>query len=366
MQYIFLEEFFQEGKLYGKLFCPNNAVIIKRIQVIKGIEWSKSWHAWYFPCEDGYKTNLKRIIGKEYCLVLLRNLGVRINLPHPYREEALKLLRTFVLKLTRRNYTLRTIRLYTDHIRHMLEFHTNVHPFQLNEYIIDAYYRQQIARQHKSAAFVNQFVNAARLFGKEVLNILFSEEMLNRPTNGCRSSEYLSVDEVQKIFTNTVNIRHKTIFGLLYAAGLKPGEALRIRVRDLDIHRKMLQVRNESGQVYRNVILADNLVPVLKRYFSLYRPRIYLFENHKGTMIVPESIQAAFRRILSISGITKNATLQTFRKSLAAHLLLQGVPPRIVKEMTGYKHLKFCNKITAAPEPLSYQLANPFDRINVF
>ena len=63
--------------------------------------------------------------------------------------------------------------------------------------------------------------------------------------------------------------------GLLYGSGLRLMEALRLRVKDLDLERRQLAVRDGNGNKDRLTVLPESLVPVLQEHLlkvhSLHR-----------------------------------------------------------------------------------------------
>jgi integrase len=62
-----------------------------------------------------------------------------------------------------------------------------------------------------------------------------------------------------------------------YAAGLRLSEVTHLRVDDIDSWRMVIRVRQGEGQKDRYVMLSQNLLMVLRRYWRVTRPKDYLF-----------------------------------------------------------------------------------------
>jgi len=94
----------------------------------------------------------------------------------------------------------------------------------------------------------------------------------------------------------TKNLKHRTILALLYSAGLRIGEALNLKLKDIDIDRRQLFVKNGKGRKDRVVILADSFIPLLQNYYMTYEPAIYFIENPKGGKYSAVSIRTFIKR----------------------------------------------------------------------
>ena len=87
----------------------------------------------------------------------------------------------------------------------------------------------------------------------------------------------LSVEEVSRFFKATVSLKHRTILMLAYDAGLRIGEAVRVRLSDIDRQRKVLRVSQGKGKKDRYTVLSPALLEMLDRYCWAARPADLLF-----------------------------------------------------------------------------------------
>ena len=82
----------------------------------------------------------------------------------------------------------------------------------------------------------------------------------------------LSVEEVARFFKAVPSLKHRTILMLAYGAGLRVGEAVRVRLSDIDRQRKVLRVSQGKGKKDRYTVLSPVLLEMLDRYCCLHRP----------------------------------------------------------------------------------------------
>lgn len=74
-----------------------------------------------------------------------------------------------------------------------------------------------------------------------------------------RAGRMSTTAEVQAIFNNTELPRNKVIFSLLYGAGLRITECLRLRVKDIDFNLGCIQVQDGKGNKQRTTLLPSKL-----------------------------------------------------------------------------------------------------------
>jgi integron integrase len=173
-----------------------------------------------------------------------------------------------------------------------------------------------------------------------------------------------------------------TVATLLYGAGLRLAEALHLRVKDLDIPRRQLVIREAKGNKDRVGVLPECLVPTLTRALERWQAghssattrgagrvrlptalarkypaletawgwqwvfpaeRDYCDREtgcHYRHHIHESTIQKAVRDAVRRSGIPKRATCHTFRHSFATHLLEAGHDIRTVQELLGHNDVR--------------------------
>jgi integrase/recombinase XerD len=147
----------------------------------------------------------------------------------------------------------------------------------------------------------------------------------------------LGDQEVVALLQCTPNLKHRTLFILLYAAGLRLSEACHLKVTDIDSQRMQLNIESGKGNKQRQVPLSPRLLDALREYWKLYQPKVLLFPGarpdkpYAGTTI-QKTIKASARR----ANLKKNVTPHTLRHSYATGLLEAGVDILTISRLLGH------------------------------
>ena len=143
----------------------------------------------------------------------------------------------------------------------------------------------------------------------------------------------LSVPETRRILGAVEALDHRVCLSLIYSCGLRLGEGLSLRVRDIDSERMHLHIRGGKGNRDRHVPLPRRTLEMLREQWKSHRNPVWIFpgRGHGGqeasTATRPmthSTLQRAFRLALEASGVQKDAHVHTLRHSYATHLLEQG------------------------------------------
>ena len=169
---------------------------------------------------------------------------------------------------------------------------------------------------------------------------------------------------------------------LMYGAGLRLMECLRLRVQDVDFGRNEITVRDGKGFQDRVTMLPESLKKPLRNHlrkikfihekdlsagwgrvqmpyaldrkypnasadwrwqwiFPQEKRWINIKTKEQGRHHMDESlIQKAVKDAVAIAGLIKRATCHTFRHSFATHLLEGGYDIRSIQELLGHKDVK--------------------------
>jgi site-specific recombinase XerD len=155
----------------------------------------------------------------------------------------------------------------------------------------------------------------------------------------------LSREEARAILRNVGETRHRACLTLAYACGLRLGEACRVAVADIDRARGVIHVRQAKGAKDRYVPLPPAVIPLLEACWLSHRNPVWLFPSvgrggaggRAAKRHVPlGSVQWAFHKALSASGVSKRASVHTLRHSYATHLLEGGVSLRLIQSWLGH------------------------------
>jgi site-specific recombinase XerD len=88
------------------------------------------------------------------------------------------------------------------------------------------------------------------------------------------------------------NCKHRTLLMLIYSAGLRLNELIKLRVDDIKIDRKEIFIYYGKGKKDRITILADKMIIQLKTYLKEFKPSYWLIEGADGGCYSARSVQA--------------------------------------------------------------------------
>ena len=263
-----------------------------------------------------------------------------------------------------RNYSHKTIKAYSSCIRSLVNHFSPRHPRDLTDDDLRAYLLHLIEDCEFESSTINQVINALRFLYVD----LYKREMqlgdLPRPQKEKKLPEVLSEEEVVRIFNAVDNLKHKTILMLIYSAGLRVGEVVRIRLSDVDEQRKLIHLHKAKGAKDRYTILSTSLLEILAEYLQEYRPKEFLFEGQGDRRHYSErSVQHIFERAANDAGIQKPVSVHTLRHSFATHLLEAGTDLRYIQELLGHSSSKTTEIYTHVSKKSIGNIVSPLDKL---
>ncbi|RIV30368.1 integrase [Flagellimonas lutimaris] len=145
------------------------------------------------------------------------------------------------------------------------------------------------------------------------------------------------------------------------AGGLRIGEAINLRIDDIDSGRMLIHIKGGKGKKDRYTLLSPSFLKILREYYKQFRPKEYLFQGQKALKYSASSAQSVLKKAVISSGIRKKVTLHTLRHSFATHLLESGTDIRYIQELLGHNNPKTTMIYTHETENSIKNINNPFD-----
>ena len=214
----------------------------------------------------------------------------------------------------------------------------------------------------RSPAGLNQLINALRFLYVELYHRSMRLGTFERPRAAKKLPVILSEEEVLSLLKAVSNVKHKTILMLIYSGGLRVGEAVRIKIADIDSGRMLIHIHSGKGKKDRYTLLSEELLKELREYYKGYHPKDYMFPGGEGRPFLSErSVENVFGRALKEAGIIKRATVHTLRHSFATHLLEHGTDLRFIQEVLGHKSSKTTEIYTHVSKQHLGKIINPLD-----
>ena len=236
---------------------------------------------------------------------------------------------------------------YND-IKNKLE-NNNLHKLKI-EFIYDFIKNQSINRI--SSATIKRRVSTIRNFylflqKREVISFIVPE--IKTPKIGIKLPNYLTIEEVDKLLSipdiNTFKgLRDKTMLEIMYSCGLRVSELISLKMKDINIKNSFIRIIGK-GNKERIIQIGEIALEYLNKYFELlsYNSKI---NNSKNVFInkngLPLTRQYFFKIIKYYSikaNINKNISPHTLRHSFATHLLENGAPLIVVKNLLGHESI---------------------------
>lgn len=304
-----------------------------------------------------------------------------------------------------RHYSLRTEDTYTHWIKRFILFHKKRDPKEMGEAEIGQFLSALAVKQQVSAATQNQALNAVLFLYRHVLDLNPGWiDTLVRAKRPQRLPVVLRKHEVKAVLDALAGV-HWLMGHLLYGAGLRLMECLRLRIKDIDFSTNSLVVREGKGNKDRITMLpiaikaplVTHLAEVrklhqqdLSRGFgSVYLPDAlhrkypnapkewgwqWVFpaaqisvDPRSGTQrrhhLYDDVLQRAIRAAARQAGIVKPVSCHTLRHSFATHLLEDGYDIRTIQELLGHKDVSTTMIYTHVLNRGGKGVTSPSDRL---
>ena len=229
---------------------------------------------------------------------------------------------------------------YLRHIERFLKYFKKS-PNKISPEEIHAYFLYLIDHETLSFSNHNQAVSAIRFLYWQVLNIPLPKTAIPRPRKEQKLPMVLGQEAVTRLLNTVDNLKHLSLLMLVYSAGLRVSEVVKLRPEDLDEERGLIRVRQGKGHKDRYTILSDLTVDAVRAYQSAYPLTRWLFPGAKpGRHLTDRSAQKVMDRARQKAGILQNATVHTLRHSFATHLLESGIDLRYIQKLLGHASSK--------------------------
>jgi len=297
----------------------------------------------------------------------------------PSQPEAPRLLEQVREAIRVRHYSLRTEQTYVGWIKRFILFHGKRHPRDMGGQEVQQFLSHLAVAGHVAASTQSQALSALLFLYQQVLkqDIGWLDDVV-RAKKPHRIPVVLTQDEVKAVLAHLSGTTW-IMATLLYGAGLRLLECLRLRVKDVDFTYNQIVVRDGKGRKDRVTMLPQQVKAPLQRHLHdvqqlhaqdvqagaghVYLPYAlerkypnasrewiwqYVFpaarpsrdprtgiirRHHVHKLVLQRAVHAAVRK----ANIPKPASGHTLRHSFATHLLEAGYDIRTVQELLGHK-----------------------------
>lgn len=299
-----------------------------------------------------------------------------------YINRELKLLDQVRFVLRAKHYSLRTEEAYIQWIRRFIIFNRKKHPMQMSEEEINQFLTHLAVKERVSSSTQNQALCAILFLYKEILKKDLGDfGVFIRAKKPKRLPVVLTQHEIVTIFKYLSGVP-LIIANLLYGAGLRHLECLRLRVLDVDFDYNQIWVRDAKGKKDRVTMLPKRIKNALQDHLNLVNKihtsdieqgfgRVYLpyalekkypnaniewkwqyvfpagkysYDPRSGIRrrhhLTDNVMARALREAVRKGGVEKNVSCHSLRHSFATHLLEANYDIRTVQELLGHKNVR--------------------------
>lgn len=368
MTVIILSKFIHNNKNQIRIEFDYNYKVKEYIKKHPLVKWSNTYKTFYLPFSKENANNFCVYLRKNKYSVNFSKLqedNIHKQIPKELNSEVIVSINLFRKWLIQMRYSINTIKTYISMIELFFKFHSKKNIQDITKRDIEHFNDKYIIKNNFSSTFQNQLINAIKLFYTYNTNKHLDLQNLNRPKKSKKLPEVLSLNEIKLLLTSIKNIKHKTLLSLIYSCGLRIGEALNLKINSIDLNRQLLHIKSAKGRKDRFIPISPSMILILNNYFSLYNPKLYLFEGRTNTTYSATSARQVLKRALNKTNIKKNITLHTLRHSYATHLLENGTDIRFIQELLGHNNPKTTMIYTHVSTTSLQKIKNPFDDFNI-
>lgn len=157
------------------------------------------------------------------------------------------------------------------------------------------------------------------------------------------------IDAADNQYTDWQGLRDRALFTLLYGAGLRIDEALRLNCKDWPLQGDTMTITGK-GNKQRQIVLLPIVTDAMTRYRAACvfaeSPERPLFMGKHGKRLNQGVAQRAIRQIRQLLNLPDSVTPHALRHSFATHLLVDGVNIRAIQELLGHASLSTTQRYT--------------------
>ena len=303
------------------------------------------------------------------------------------------------------HYAYKTEQTYCEWIiRYIKYFNNEKHPRNMGKTEIDSFLSHLATKRNVAASTQRQALNAIVFLYRRVLDMPIENIDHVKAKKLVRPPVVMTKKEVKLVLEEMKGI-NLLMAKLLYGAGLRLMECLRLRVQDIDFEVNLLYIRAAKGNKDRTTVFPKQIKEELKGvvekvkdiheqdladgFGEVYLPNAlsikyknaskeigwqYIFpakhlsldprtKTKRRHHLLESSLQKAVKAAVKRTGIVKPVRCHTFRHSFATHMLEDGANIRVVQKLLGHADVKTTEIYTHVMENNIAKLSSPLDTL---
>lgn len=332
------------------LFAYNPKIIAIFKEQFPSAKWSRTKNAWYLP---------DNTLNRNRLSYPLKQIGHKAEqFIYSVNQEAYNKFRDV---LTQKAFSSNTVKTYLNEFAQLLIVLKN-HPVNnLTTDKLNSYFLYCIKKLKHSESQVYSRMNAVKCYFKLVCHDERIFDRVIRPKAPRTLPQVLSKQELNKLFSQTENLKHLLLLKMAYGMGLRVSELVNLKVMHVDLDRMLVLIKSAKGKKDRYVNFPKSMCGLYKDYLSAYQPTSYIFEGQFNQQYTSRSAQALFKTCLKKAGIVKEIGIHGLRHSFATHLLEAGTDMAFIQKLLGHSHIKTTEIYAKVSEKTLGKIPSPLD-----
>jgi integron integrase len=291
---------------------------------------------------------------------------------------------------------------YVHWVRQFVLFHNKQHPSTLNHVHVEAYLSHLALKLDTSPNTQKTALNAVMFLYNRFLKISLEKLNFHYARKPIRTPTVFTHEEALTIIGCLVN-PYKLMAQLMYGAGLRISEVLRLRVKDVDFGMGYLVIRDAKGGKDRTTLLPKSLITDLQNQViivskllemdiargvdAVYLPHLlerkypdaghalgwqFMFPSNELSKdpranairrhhIYSTTLQSHVKSALKESRIHKQASCHTFRHSFATRLLQAKYDLKQIQTLMGHTDIRTTEIYLHVLDDLGDKVKSPLD-----
>lgn len=175
----------------------------------------------------------------------------------------------------------------------------------------------------------------------------------------------LSIDEMQKMFDVCDNLKHKVILSLLYSCGLRVSELINLKWQHIDRGRMIINIVGAKGNKDRQVMLAENLIPLLEKYYMAFKPKEYVLNGQFDIQYSARSVGEVVKQLAAKANINKRVYTHLMRHNAFTHMVEAGVDINLIQKLAGHNNVKTTMIYTHISDNMIRKINSPLNNMKL-
>ncbi len=371
-----LERGNHKGQAIWLLKFAYDKAIIDKLRAAVPLRWSKTKGSWYGPGTEEFLIRVREVypdisLGEmqppvENDTTFVQPAENPVLSANGYNTEIQEQVEKFIHLMETERLAGSTVQTYSEALRIFLQ---HIHPKPIDTICNDDVnqFLHQYAFQRKlSISWHRTIISALKLYFRRFEGKKLDPERIRYPKKDKLLPHVLDQKDIEKMIKLTKNRKHRSMLSLIYACGLRRGDLLNLKPRDIDSKRQQLFIRGGKGRKDRVVGIPQKMIESLREYYLQYRPKVWLFEGQKpGEQYSERSIQLVLKQALERAGLRSDASLHWLRHSFATHTLENGIDITYIKELLGHSSIRTTEIYTHVSREKMRQIRSPFEDLDL-